>query len=58
MLQPRDYAGNHRYLLKAPPPKGQMELLSGLAEETPSALKEGMTTTGESGKIVTNGERL
>ena len=45
-------------LPKVPPPKGRMELLSGLAAETPSALKEGMTTTGESGKIVTNGERL
>jgi len=43
---------------EGPPPKGQMELLSGLAAEAQSALNEGMTTTGESGKIVTNGERL
>jgi adenine-specific DNA-methyltransferase len=53
-----DYSLKVENLPKAPPPKGQMELLSGLAAEAQSVLKEGMTTTGESGKIVTNGERL
>ena len=53
-----DYSLKVENLPKAPPPKGQMELLSGLAAGTQSALKEGMTTTRESGKIVTNGERL
>ena len=53
-----DYSLQVENLPKAPPPKGQIDLLSGLSAETPSTLKEGMTSTGESGKIVTNGERL